>query len=451
MLENHLRGRMVDLDSHLMLFPRVAEEILGPGPGGGVWQSRRGGWSTVDEIRQMIVDEGLDPSGDGSELSARRGEARDDVWAVKLWGAHGAQLAGDRLDALDKMGIGHQLVFAQFMEGPLNAPCPEALAAVSRYNDYVLAWAGDGAGRVLPVCLLNTHDVAAAVTEARRVIDLGASGVQLSGILPPGGRSPADPAWEPLWAILGEAGVPALLHYGSSAGEAFTIHTDWFTAARGTLRPPPGDRDEGGFHAPPFIWMTAHFYAELTLTHMVLGGVFERHPRLRFGVVESGGSWVAAWCDRMDNLAVTTSSYLSRTLSLRPSEYVRRQVRVAPFPFEPVGTWIAQTGFAEVYGFSTDYPHEEGGVAPVSTFLASLEPLGLDVAERFFVTNGADLLPAAVRPAYRTSSPGPDAEATTTSPIGTAASCPKAATSSSVASRDLHASGRDVSTATAPT
>ncbi|HET7488886.1 MAG TPA: amidohydrolase family protein [Acidimicrobiales bacterium] len=397
MLPDHIRGRMVDLDSHLMLFPREAEAILGPGPGGGVWQSRRGGWSTVDEIRQMVEDEGLDPSGDGSQLARRRDEARDDVWQVKLWGAHGAQIAGDRVDAVEKMGIGHQFVFSQFMEGPLNAACPEALAAVTRYNDYVLDWARDGAGRLVPVCVVNTHDRSAALDETRRALDGGAGGIHLSGILPPAGLSPAAPEWDPLWAMLGEAGVPALLHYGSSAGAAFTINTDWFTAAHRSLKPPPGDPDEGNFHAPPFIWMTAHYYAELTLTHMVLGGVFERHPGLRFGVVESGGSWVASWCDRMDNLAVTTSSFLSRTLSLKPSEYVRRQIRVAPFPFEPVGTWIERSGLSEVYVFSTDYPHEEGGVAPVPRFLASLEPLGPEVVERFFVTNGADLLPATVR------------------------------------------------------
>jgi len=393
MLSDALRGRLVDLDSHLMLFPGTAEEILGPGPGGGVWQSRRGGWSTVDEIRQMVLDEGLDPSGDGSALVDRRDQARDDVWGVKLWGAHGAQVAADRVDAIEKMGIGHQLVFSQFMEAPLNMAGPEALGAVRRYNDYVLDWAKDGAGRILPVCLINTHDVDKALVEARRILDGGGSGVQLSGLLPPAGFSPAAPEWDPLWAMLSEAGVPALLHYGSAAGADFTIHPDWYTAANRTLRPPPGDPDEGNFHAPPFIWMTAHIYAELTLTSMVLGGVFERHPGLRFGVVESGGSWVASWCDRMDNLAVTTSRYLGRHLPMRPSEYVRRQVRVAPFPFEPVGAWIERSGLEEVYCFSTDYPHEEGGVDPVSGFLASVAPLGPAVAERFFVSNGAELLP----------------------------------------------------------
>ena len=393
MLEDNLRGRMVDTDSHLMLFPTTAAEILGPGPGGQAWQSRRGGWSIVDEIRQMVVDEGLDPSGDGTALVSRREQAKDDPWAVKLWGAHGAQVAADRVDALDRMGIDRQLVFSQFMESPLNTPGPEARAAITRYNDYVLDWAKEGRGRVLPVCLLNMHDRDAALAEARRVLDGGATGIQVSGILPPAGVSPAGPEWGPLWAMLSDAGVPALVHYGGTGGGSDPlIHTSWYAAANQGLRPPASDPDAEDFHAPPFIWMTAHLYAEITLTFLILGGVFERHPGLRFGVVESGASWVASWCDRMDTLAATTSRYLSRTLSLKPSEYVRRQVRVAPFPFEPVASWIERSGFEEVYVFSTDFPHEEGGVNPVESFSRDLAPLGPAVAERFFVINGADLL-----------------------------------------------------------
>jgi predicted TIM-barrel fold metal-dependent hydrolase len=138
--------------------------------------------------------------------------------------------------------------------------------------------------------------------------------------------------------------------------------------------------------------MTSHLFAEIMLTFLVLGGVFERHPRLRVGVVESGASWVASWCDRMDTLAATTSQYLSRQLSLKPSEYVRRQVRVAPFFFEPVASWIERSGLEEVYLFSTDFPHEEGSVGPFESFYAALAPLGPSVTEKFFVTNAEDLL-----------------------------------------------------------
>lgn len=382
---------MVDLDSHLMLFLPDVEAILGPGPGGLPWPDRGGGPSLVEEVRRMIVEDGLEPSGAGEVLSARRRRAGSDPWSVRLWGGHGAQVAADRVDALDQMGIGRQLLFAQFMEPPLNSDFPEGATAVARYNDYVLEWARGVDHRAIPVCLLNTRAVAPALAEAERVLEKGAKGIQFSGIRPPAGLSPAAPEWEPLWSMLAEAGVPALLHYGGSGGSPTLLDMSWYLAAW-SLRPPPTDPSAADFHARPFFWMTTHLFAELTLTFLVLGGVFERHPNLRFGVIESGASWVAAWCDRMDNLAVTTSSYLSRGLSLKPSEYVRRQVRVTPFEFEPVGEWIERGGLEEVYAFSTDYPHIEGGTSPVDAFHASLAPLGDRVVERFFVTNGAELL-----------------------------------------------------------
>ncbi len=393
MTPDDLRGRIVDLDAHLMLYLPEVEEIVRTGPGGTPWPDRGGRPTLVEEVRRMILEDGLDPSGLGEAILARRKQAHADVWNVRLWGAHGAQVAADRVDALDQMGIHRQLVFSQFMEPPLNAACPEGAAAVSRYNDYVLEWAKGFDHRVIPVCLLNTYDVATALAEASRVLSKGAKGLQLSGIQPPGGLSPAAPEWEPLWAMLAEAGVPALLHYGGSGGSPTLLHASWYSAAW-SLRPPPSDPSSDDFHARPFFWMTTHLFAEITLTFMVLGGVFERHPGLRFGVIESGASWVAAWCARMDNLAITTSTYLSRQLSLKPSEYVRRQIRVTPFEFEPVGSWIEQSGLDEVYAFSTDYPHLEGGETPIDAFRTSLAPAGDRAVERFFVGNGADLLSA---------------------------------------------------------
>lgn len=387
-----LRGRIVDLDAHLLLFPDTAEDILGPAPGGGPWRGLFDS-STVDQIRQSMLNEGLDPVSDGPVLQARREHARVDPWSVKEWAAHGAQIPADRVDALDRIGIRYQLLFSQFMETPLNTRGPEAFAALGRYNDYVIDWTKQTAGRVLPVCMLNTSNLESALAEARRVIDSGASGIQISGILPPGGLSPAAGEWDPLWAMAAEAGVPVVVHLGSTGGGSEPlINSSWFGPAH-QLRPPPGDPDADDIKAPPFVLMTSHLYAEVTLTFMVLGGVFERHPGLRFGVIESGGSWVASWCERMDTLAASTSRYLSRQLSLKPSEYVRRQIRVAPFHFEPVASWIERSGLEEVYVFSSDYPHEEGGLNPLKSFHADLAPLGPDVVEKFFVTNGSLLLP----------------------------------------------------------
>jgi hypothetical protein len=84
----------------------------------------------------------------------------------------------------------------------------------------------------------------------------------------------------------------------------------------------------------------------------------------------------------------------SRRLPLRPSEYLARNVRIAPYDFEDVGKYIHLHGLEECYCFASDYPHIEGGIEPLDKLVASLQPLGPRVMEKFFVSNGELLLPA---------------------------------------------------------
>ena len=390
-----LHGRIVDLDSHLALLPEDLTDILGPGPGGDPWPGAFGGPSLLQEVQDMMASSGLDGSNLAESLAAARQRASQDVWSEKEWGAHGAQVALDRVEAMAQMGIASQLVFHQFMEAALNARGPEAAGAVARYNDYVLDWARVTRGRAVPVCLLNLTDPTAALAEANRVIGRGARVLEIPAVLPPAGLSPCAPEWEPLWSTMAEARARLVVHAGSAGGQGSFINPAWSRLAAETLRPPAGDPSAADPHAPPFFWTTAYFAIQVTLTFMILGGVFQRHPDLQFGVIELGAGWVAPWAENLDVVAASTSDYLSRTLELKPSEYVRRQIRVSPFVFEPVGTWVERSGFDEVYVFSTDYPHFEGGDDPIHDFFRSVAPRGDAVVERFFVTNGADFLSVA--------------------------------------------------------
>ena len=54
-----------------------------------------------------------------------------------------------------------------------------------------------------------------------------------------------------------------------------------------------------------------------------------------------------------------------RALSMRPSDYVRRQMRFTPYPTEDVG-WIIEQAGPEVCLFSTDYPMSRAAVVPSS-------------------------------------------------------------------------------------
>lgn len=80
-----------------------------------------------------------------------------------------------------------------------------------------------------------------------------------------------------------------------------------------------------------------------------------------------------------------------RQLSLRPSDYVRRQVRITPYPTEDVGRLVDRCG-AELFMFSSDYPHVEGGRNPLKRFEQSLSGRSEAELTAFYSGNFADLM-----------------------------------------------------------
>lgn len=142
-----------------------------------------------------------------------------------------------------------------------------------------------------------------------------------------------------------------------------------------------------------YMFSSFHYAPQNFLSTLVLGGVFERFPRLRFGVIELGAIWLAPMAERLDQTAIIYKDRLSRVLSMKPSDYIRRNVRVTPYRIEPVADYIDRYGYAECYCYSSDFPHPEGGTKPIQQFVEHIERLGPTVAEQFFVTNAEWLLP----------------------------------------------------------
>lgn len=78
---------------------------------------------------------------------------------------------------------------------------------------------------------------------------------------------------------------------------------------------------------------------------------------------------------------------------MKPSEYIRRNVRVTPFRVENVADYVERYGMAECYCYSSDFPHPEGGQDPVGEFQQKIDRLGNGFFEQFFCSNGEWLLP----------------------------------------------------------
>jgi predicted TIM-barrel fold metal-dependent hydrolase len=130
-----------------------------------------------------------------------------------------------------------------------------------------------------------------------------------------------------------------------------------------------------------------------TLAALIFDGVFDRFPRLKFGAIELGASWLPGWMRNLDSAAqafIKNEERLQK-LSTRPSEIVRRQLRVTPYPHEDVG-WIVANSGEEVCLFSSDFPHVEGGRNPLKRFNDSLADTAPRAVERFYCDNFIDLM-----------------------------------------------------------
>ena len=63
---------------------------------------------------------------------------------------------------------------------------------------------------------------------------------------------------------------------------------------------------------------------------MIFDGVFERFPKLKMGVIELGAAWLPSFMRQLEAAFEAFERHEQRLkiLELRPSDYVRRQVRV---------------------------------------------------------------------------------------------------------------------------
>jgi hypothetical protein len=112
-------------------------------------------------------------------------------------------------------------------------------------------------------------------------------------------------------------------------------------------------------------------FDQLAVTDLIVNGVLERHERLRIGIVELSAVWVPLYLMMLDGAWDFTSRLNGRTLaplSLRPSEYLARQVRVAAFSYEQPARLAARS--SDIYMACSDFPHSEGTADPLAGYRA---------------------------------------------------------------------------------
>ncbi len=207
---------------------------------------------------------------------------------------------------------------------------------------------------------LAVREVERVLREGARVIGFIAGHAHGGRAAPRGGRSIADPVFDPVWARIDEAGARIATHVGP---------TDYAKYGADLSEDP--DAVLGDFDALQYALYWGDRPAMDTVATMILHGLFERFERLRVLLAEQGTVWLPYLLRRLDHVHRLGRPGRWGRLDRRPSEIFREHFVAAPFPEENVRRVVDEVGVEPIV-FGSDFPHGEGLAFPAQYAQAQL-------------------------------------------------------------------------------
>ena len=317
--------KFISADSHVNEPPEIFAERLP-----AKFKSRAPHTEIVDGVPSLIV-EGMRPRKLPQGRVALEGEDLERSQA----GGWDPEL---RMRDQERDGVAAEVIFPTLsLQSSFATPDPEFQLALARAsNDWVCEIFAPYPQRFAPAGIVPMLDIDRARAEARRCIDLGLRSLFLPIQVP---AQPYNlPVYDPFWALAEEAGVPLTFHAG-------------------TGHEPRVARGPGG--AVINYLLGAQLDGAHLILHLTTSGVLERFPNLHIVTVETGSAWLAWVMTQMDEIIEAHHMWVDPKLSMKPSEFVKRQVHVT-FQNDPVGVHNRVFTGVEALIWGSDYPHHEG-------------------------------------------------------------------------------------------
>jgi predicted TIM-barrel fold metal-dependent hydrolase len=355
---------VIDCDQHLYEHRGLWEEHIDPALRG---EAIRFADDPLGHVRVVWRDRVLavadvQTPGETDAIGARRRREReglppevryDEALPRDYWdpAARAARLAGLGVDEA-MLFPNYGLIWERTLSRDLEALC----ANMTAWNRWCATVVAEGRGRLHPVAHLTLRDQGWLEAELAR---LSAAGVRAAMVAPAlvDGRPLSHPSLERAWAAFVHHGVSPCFHV---ADQPKVFDEAWYA-----------DREDLGVFALDSVLL--YVPAALACTDLILNGVLERHPDLRLGIVELSAVWVPLYLMMLDGGSAFVRRLGGRTppLALRPSDYFRRQVRVASFSYELPLQIRRQLGGADILMCCSDYPHSEGTAHPLDDYAGS--------------------------------------------------------------------------------
>ncbi|MCS6926887.1 MAG: amidohydrolase [Candidatus Binatia bacterium] len=275
-----------------------------------------------------------------------------------------------RLQVMDEEGIDIAFLYPTigiFWEGWVTDP-HLATAYCRAYNRWIVEFCRANPKRLYPIAHVSLLDPEGAVEETLRARKDGCVGVFLSPDMPARGwKHFDDPAFARFWETVQDLQMPVGFHVIVRDEPSFR---DWI-------------RKDAEFGLFNFAFLAIDVMA--AFTQMMSLGMFERYPRLKCTVLESGANWISAWLDRMDHKYIPMAS---RTrLKMKPSEYFYRQCVVSADPDETMTAQVVEHIGADYFVWASDYPHIDSSFGVAREMKERLAPLPVAAQQKVLGAN----------------------------------------------------------------
>ena len=225
-------------------------------------------------------------------------------------------------------------------------------AGLQAHNRWMVDFCKEAPTRRRGLLQIFPNEVDLAVDEIKWAKETGVFGGVLLPAVPAGHSVPPlfHTKYEALWAVCEDLDLPLAHHTGTGNPEM--------------------PMDQPASHAVLITEMGD--WARRTLCHLILGGVFERHARLKFVPTELSTGWALQMGKTLDarvakmkkdsqNRTITIfGGEVIESLSLMPSEYIRRNCYYGASVLSDVEVDLRYELGVDHVMWGTDYPHEEG-------------------------------------------------------------------------------------------
>ena len=270
-----------------------------------------------------------------------------------------------RVRDIDEEGVDVQLMLPGLP--PATDDVEIELAFIRANHRYTNDFCGRYPHRLKSLIVVSNRAIAESVQEIRKWARAPwAVGIQPNLTV----GFPLDhPDLEPLWAAANEEGL-CVAHHSFTSGY-------------------PGYRD---LWDNPFIGRTAsHPWAAMRAIAAFFGaGIMDRHPNLRFCILESGFGWLPFWAARMDDQSIYMSYAVPQSLMRKPSEYMtsgRFFASLVIHEGEKMTKMVTDFLGDSVLMYSSDYPHAESRFPESTDQVLAWKSLKSDIMRKIMWDN----------------------------------------------------------------